>query len=161
MCCGRWHYLVSDWVQFLILVSANLFWYLVLLFVLWYCHKRGREVRLENERLVTEEEINQLNQDASEGKIRPTETLITTAPQGASTDEVRQGVKNVEEARASAATEPGSGSEAPPSAPEGTNNGNESSTPPPPLPSRSKSRFSIFSRSKSQSSQDVAPYPGT
>ncbi|CAL5867489.1 uncharacterized protein PFLUO_LOCUS1708 [Penicillium psychrofluorescens] len=150
--------------RFPAVLGMNVLWSLalfILLFVLWYCHKRGREVRLENERLVTEEEINQLNQDASEGKIRPTETLITTAPQGASTDEVRQGVKNVEEARASAATEPGSGSEAPPSAPEGTNNGNESSTPPPPLPSRSKSRFSIFSRSKSQSSQDVAPYPGT
>jgi hypothetical protein len=150
--------LFSKWLRAIPdLVYANLSWCLVLLFVLWYCHKRGREVRLENERLVTEEEINKLNQDASEGKIRPTETLTTTAPQGASTDEVRQGVKKVEEARASAATEP-SASEPPQRAQEGTDNGNQSSAPP---PSRSKSRLSIFSRSKPQSTQVVAPYPGT
>lgn len=157
MCCGHWHYSVSDLVQLLILAYADLSSCLVLLFVLWYCHKRGREVRLENERLVTEEEINKLNQDASEGKIRPTETLTTTAPQGASTDEVRQGVKKVEEARASAATEPGA-SEPPQGAQEGNNDGNQTPAPP---PSRSKSRLSIFSRSKSQSTQDIAPYPGT
>ncbi|KAJ5625744.1 hypothetical protein N7510_002053 [Penicillium lagena] len=146
--------------RFPAVIGMNVMWSLalfILLFVLWYCHKRGREVRLENERLVTEEEINKLNQDASEGKIRPTETLITTAPPGASSDEVRQGVKNVEEARASAATEPDV-SEPPESAQGRTVDGNQS---PAPTPSRSKSRLSIFSRSKSQSTQDVAPYPGT
>ncbi|KAJ5818568.1 hypothetical protein N7474_004159 [Penicillium riverlandense] len=146
--------------RFPAVMGMNVMWSLalfILLFVLWYCHKRGREVRLENERLVTEEEINQLNLNASEGKIRPTETLTTTAPQGASPDEVRQGVKKVEEARASAATEPGA-SKPTQSASEGTNNGKQSSAPP---PSRSKSRLSIFSRSKSQSTQEVAPYPGT
>jgi hypothetical protein len=103
--------------------------------VLWYCHKRGREVRLENERLVTEEEIAKLNElrvrvcgstttqrgglgnpivskysytcwedaslrlvteeeiaklneDTSEGLIRPTETLTTTAPPGPDSQQI-------------------------------------------------------------------------
>ncbi|KAJ5511611.1 Monoacylglycerol lipase ABHD12 [Penicillium expansum] len=59
----------------------------------------GKSV-LENERLVTEEEITKLNQDTSEGLIRPTETLTTTAPPGATPDEIREGVRKVEEARA-------------------------------------------------------------
>jgi hypothetical protein len=128
----------------------------VLLFVLWYCHKRGREVRLENERLVTEEEINKLNQDSSEGKIRPTETRTTTAPQGASTDEIREGVKKVEEARASNADTPASASEP------HTPNDENARPAPAPLPTRSKSRLSIFGRSKPEPSpSNITPYPGT
>lgn len=34
----------------------------VLLFVFWYCHKRGREVRLEKDRLLTEAEVETLNE---------------------------------------------------------------------------------------------------
>jgi hypothetical protein len=33
----------------------------VLLFVLWYCHKRGREVRLEEETRLSQEEVTQSN----------------------------------------------------------------------------------------------------
>lgn len=130
--------------------------FLVLLFVLWYCHKRGREVRLENERLVTEDEISKLNQDSSEGKIRPTETLTTTAPQGASTDEIREGVKKVEEARAST---PNIG----PSVSEAQSPSDENARPvPAAVPSRSKSRLSIFGRPKLESSpSNITPYPGT
>jgi hypothetical protein len=29
----------------------------VLLFVFWYCHKRGREVRLEKEKLASESDV--------------------------------------------------------------------------------------------------------
>ncbi|KAJ5735361.1 uncharacterized protein N7483_000486 [Penicillium malachiteum] len=94
--------------RFPAVLGMNVLWSLalfILLFVLWYCHKRGREVRLENERLVTEEEINKMNEDSSETRIRPTETLTTTAPQGASSLEVREGVRKVEQARASSALE--------------------------------------------------------
>jgi hypothetical protein len=120
---------------------------------LWYCHKRGREVRLENERLVTEEEINKLNQDTSEGLIRPTETLTTTAPQGASPEEIREGVRKVEEARAGPAE-----TDTPM---EGPSDSQEISQPPP-MPTRSKSRLSIFGRAKTEPvTNTVAPYPGT
>lgn len=127
-----------------------------MLFVLWYCHKRGREVRLENERLVTEEEINQLNEENPESRIRATETLTTTAPQGASPEEVREGVKKAEEARASNADitsvqSPQSG------------NGEIENVRPGPVPTRSKSRLSIFGRSKppAEPNPNISPYPGT
>ena len=124
--------------------------------MLWYCHKRGREVRLENERLVTEEEINKLNADTEQNKIRTTETLTTTAPKGASAEEVREGVKKVEEARASAVQTPIAASE--PLSPT-----DENARPgPAPLPTRSKSRLSIFGRSKPEPTpSNIAPYPGT
>jgi len=130
---------------------------LVLLFVLWYCHKRGREVRLENERLVTEEEINKLNEDNPESNIRATETLTTTAPQGASSDEIREGVRKVEAARAepvdvTAVSSPQSGT------------GEVENVRPGPVPTRSKSRLSIFGRSSKQpveQSSNISPYPGT
>jgi hypothetical protein len=40
----------------------------VLLFVFWYCHKRGKETRLEKERLATEdaEEDSDVDQTSSE-----------------------------------------------------------------------------------------------
>ncbi|CAG8029501.1 unnamed protein product [Penicillium olsonii] len=140
--------------RFPAVLGMNVLWSLalfILLFVLWYCHKRGREVRLENERLVTEEEISKLNQDTSEGLIRPTETLTTTAPQGATSEEIREGVRKVEEAR-SGASENGSPVEAP---------GQEASRPPP-MPTRSRSRLSIFGRAKTEPvTNTVAPYPGT
>ncbi|KAJ6106098.1 hypothetical protein N7512_009615 [Penicillium capsulatum] len=139
-------------------LGMNVLWSLalfILLFVLWYCHKRGREVRLENERLVTEEEIRKLNENASEGLIRPTETLTTTAPEGASADEVREGVRSVERARASSALE-AAASESP-SSPE------EIAQPKPaPLPTRSKSRLSIWGRPKPEPTPfNISPYPGT
>ena len=34
---------------------------LVLLLIFWYCHKRGREVRLERERLTMEDELKTLD----------------------------------------------------------------------------------------------------
>ncbi|KAJ6115594.1 hypothetical protein N7523_006011 [Penicillium sp. IBT 18751x] len=145
--------------RFPAVLGMNVLWSLalfILLFVLWYCHKRGREVRLENERLVTEEEINKLNEDTEEGKIRTTETLTTTAPKGASADEVREGVKKVEAARASAVPTPMAASE--PLSPS-----DENARPgPAPLPTRSKSRLSIFGRSKPEPTpSNIAPYPGT
>ncbi|CAI7610503.1 unnamed protein product [Penicillium pancosmium] len=145
--------------RFPAVLGMNVLWSLalfILLFVLWYCHKRGREVRLENERLVTEEEINQLNEDNPEGKIRATETLTTTAPQGASSEEVREGVKKAEEARASAADVTSV------SSPQSGNDEMENARPGP-VPTRSKSRLSIFGRSKApaEPNPNISPYPGT
>ena len=37
----------------------------VLLFVFWYCHKRGRETRLEKERAATEAQIAAMDEEVS------------------------------------------------------------------------------------------------
>lgn len=105
---------------------------------------------------MTEEEVNKLNEDNPENKIRATETLTTTAPQGASSEEIKEGVKRVEEARASSAdvtsiSSPQSGS------------GEVENVRPGPVPTRSKSRLSIFGRSKqpTEPNSNISPYPGT
>jgi hypothetical protein len=63
----------------------------VLLFVFWYCHKRGKEVRLEKERNLTEDELQKLDAEfkAEYGDDMPT----TTAEAGASIEDVKAGVK--------------------------------------------------------------------
>ena len=125
--------------------------------MLWYCHKRGREVRLENERLVTGEEIIKLNQDTSEGLIRQTETLTTTAPPGASSDEIRKGVVKVEEARAAPVE-----SAVPAEVESETQQNTTQKSTRPAVPTRSKSRLSVFGRTKSEPiPSTVTPYPGT
>ncbi|KAJ5760505.1 hypothetical protein N7520_007661 [Penicillium odoratum] len=142
--------------RFPAVLGMNVLWSLalfILLFVLWYCHKRGREVRLENERLVTEEEINKLNENSSEGKIRPTETFTTTAPQGASVEEIREGVRKVEQARASSALEATTSE---------SQISRDKTTPSFAAPTRTKSRLSIFGRAKTEPGpSNIAPYPGT
>lgn len=75
----------------------------MLLFVFWYCHKRGKEVRLENERRLTEEEVRKL--DVEYQIEHPGEVPTTTAATGASMEEVRAGVKEVEAAKAKAKAE--------------------------------------------------------
>ncbi|KAL4810000.1 hypothetical protein BDV18DRAFT_130090 [Aspergillus unguis] len=166
--------------RFPAVLGMNVLWSLalfILLFVLWYCHKRGREVRLENERLVTEEEIEKINQESEGGDagadgaqaIRSTETLTTTAAQGASTSEIREGIKDAQKARekkAIAAEEQAQKQiqkrkEKEENKPAGQENE-------PIKPTRSKSILSIFGRSGSASSTPTAkstskiePYPGT
>jgi hypothetical protein len=115
---------------------------------------------------VTEDEINKMNEDAEEARIRTTETLTTTAPQGASPDEVREGVKRVNEARASAAAsavQAPAAVQAPVAASEPQSPSDENARPgPAPLPTRSKSRLSIFGRSKPEPTpSNITPYPGT
>lgn len=64
----------------------------VLLFVFWYCHKRGKEVRLEKERLLSEAEIAALERDiATDPNMQPP---TTTAPEGASMEEVTSGMRH-------------------------------------------------------------------
>lgn len=72
----------------------------VLLFVLWYCHKRGKEVRLEKERELSEEEVAQL--DAQYRAMNPDGIHTTTAPEGASVEEVQEGMREALAAREAA-----------------------------------------------------------
>ncbi|KAL8669083.1 MAG: hypothetical protein Q9168_006308 [Polycauliona sp. 1 TL-2023] len=71
-----------------VLYSLGLF---VLLFVFWYCHKRGKEVRLEKERALTEKEMAELNEKLAADDTTPRQTT-TTAPEGADIEEVRAGM---------------------------------------------------------------------
>ena len=80
--------------------------FLVLLFTFWYCHRRGRDVRLARERSLTEEEIEKLasSSEASEifegpGGAISNRPVTTTAPAGAPIDEVREGIQEAKEAR--------------------------------------------------------------
>lgn len=66
----------------------------VLLFVFWYCHKRGKEVRLEKERLLTEAEIAALDDDAPTTSSNAPPT--TTAPTGAPIEQVEAGMREAE-----------------------------------------------------------------
>jgi hypothetical protein len=69
------------------------------LFVFWYCHKRGKEVRLEKERDLTEQEVSRLDDEYK--ATHPGETIRTTAAPDATIDEVKAGI---DEARREAAT---------------------------------------------------------
>lgn len=159
----------------------------VVLLVLWYCHKRGKEVRLENERLVTEAEIAKMNEEYAE-QIRVTETLSTTAPKDAPIEQVKEGVQEVQTAREEALT-----ADLEKAVAENKATETDSSTPsalaepvastPQPLPTAAVAtttesvgtpshenpankstlkRFSIFrSLSKRNSGSNIRPYPGT
>ncbi|KAL8926281.1 MAG: hypothetical protein Q9208_003003 [Pyrenodesmia sp. 3 TL-2023] len=73
-----------------VLYSLGLF---VLLFTFWYCHKRGKEVRLEKERALTEKEMAELDERLAAEDTTPT----TTAPEGADIEEVRAGMRQQQE----------------------------------------------------------------
>lgn len=106
---------------------------------------------------MTEEEIKKLNEDDAASQIRPTETLTTTAPQGASAEEIREGVKKVEEARASA-VDVATASDPEPEAQRAI----EEAPRPAAIPTRSKSLLSIWTRSKPEPTpSNISPYPGT
>ncbi|KAI4089526.1 MAG: hypothetical protein LQ344_005352 [Seirophora lacunosa] len=70
-----------------VLYSLGLF---VLLFVFWYCHKRGKEVRLQKERALTEKEMAELDEKLAAEDTTP---RTTTAPEGADIEEVRAGMQ--------------------------------------------------------------------
>ncbi|GAD96770.1 hypothetical protein PVAR5_5435 [Paecilomyces variotii No. 5] len=152
--------------RFPAVMGMNVLWSLalfILLFVLWYCHKRGREVRLENERIVTEEEIKKMNEDSSDSQIRDTETLTTMAPQGADLEAVRRGVQQAREARAAALAA------AEEKEKENNNNNNnnnndhdEESPPSSSSPPAGESTSPQSKSSRKQSTKSSAdPYPGT
>lgn len=156
---------------------------LVVLLALWYCHKRGKEVRLENERLVTEAEITKMNEEY-EQHIRPTETLNTTAPRDAPISDVRDGVEQVQKLReqASAAdssadlqtpptettTSPAATAAAAAAISSSANATPSSASTPAPATGRRNSernRFSLLrsfsKRTKSEDTSNIQPYPGT
>ncbi|KAL9623679.1 MAG: hypothetical protein Q9160_002135 [Pyrenula sp. 1 TL-2023] len=84
--------------------GMNVLWSLALFIVLlvfWYCHKRGRDVRLERERELTEKEVAQLEKEWED--MEKEDISSTTAPEGASLDEVRAGIEEVRRAREAAA----------------------------------------------------------
>ena len=68
--------------------------------MLWYCHKRGKEVRLDKERQLTEDEVARL--DEAYKKEHPGETFMTTAEEGASIEEVQAGINEVEAVKTAA-----------------------------------------------------------
>lgn len=97
---------------------------------------------------MTEEEISRLNEDSTDGRIRPTETLVTTAAPGASVAEIREGVKEAQQAGESATAT--------------TKRAQDESTLTSALkPTRSKSILSMWPRSQTKLIPKVEPYPGT
>lgn len=93
--------------------GMNVLWSLalfILLFVFWYCHKRGKEVRLEKERDLTEHEVQELNKEwltahPGESIEQKRPSLSTTAPPGASLEEVKAGIAEAEAMRAAIAAQ--------------------------------------------------------
>ncbi|KAL9108329.1 MAG: hypothetical protein Q9227_006928 [Pyrenula ochraceoflavens] len=80
--------------------GMNVLWSLamfIILLVFWYCHKRGRDVRLAKERDLTEKEVVAL--EAEWEAMHKEGINSTTAPEGASIEEVRAGIEEVREAR--------------------------------------------------------------
>ena len=78
-------------------MGMNVLWSLalfILLFVFWYCHKRGREERLEKERELTENEVKEL--DEAYQNMSTNELPTTTAATGASMAEVQAGMREIE-----------------------------------------------------------------
>ncbi|KAI9810921.1 MAG: hypothetical protein M1827_005780 [Pycnora praestabilis] len=70
-------------LRFPAFLGMNVLWSLalfILLFVFWYCHKRGKESRLEKERLLTEEEAKEVYERDVHGESSSAEGPATTAP---------------------------------------------------------------------------------
>jgi len=91
-------------------MGMNVLWSLalfVLLLVFWYCHKRGKEVRLDKERQLTESEVAQLEKEHEYEVSSSSEPPTTTAPAGASMEDVEAGMREVEESRRTAVEPPG------------------------------------------------------
>ena len=69
----------------------------MLLLVCWYCHKRGREVRLEKERAVTEAEMEAIKaQVEADSPAEYNGPMTTIAPEGAPIDEVKESLEPAE-----------------------------------------------------------------
>lgn len=105
--------------------GVNVLWSLalfLLLIVFWYCYKRGKEVRLEKERELTEQELQILEKEWKEAhpgesnseRSRPPPG--TTAPPGATMEQVKAGIIEADAqkmAEISQAQEPIAGKAAP------------------------------------------------
>ncbi|KAF1947961.1 hypothetical protein EJ02DRAFT_429708 [Clathrospora elynae] len=58
----------------------------VLLFVFWYCHKRGRETRLEGERLAAEEQSGRISSASSINEGEGADSIFGDKPRSAATE---------------------------------------------------------------------------
>ena len=67
-----------------VLYSLGLF---VLMLLFWYCHKRGREVRLEKEKLLAESESTSLNDEREEVILTPTTHAETEHAESSTIDD--------------------------------------------------------------------------
>lgn len=96
--------------------GVNVLWSLalfLLLIVFWYCYKRGKEVRLEKERDLTEQEVEELEKEWKQehpgeeswlDKPNITSTT-TTAPPGATMDQVKAGIIEADAEKIAAASQ--------------------------------------------------------
>ena len=93
--------------------GVNVLWSLalfVLLIMFWYCYKRGKEVRLEKERELTEQEVQELEKeykdDNPEGKPETRQVPTTTlAPPGATMEQVKAGIIEADAEKIAAASQ--------------------------------------------------------
>lgn len=94
--------------------GVNVLWSLalcLLLLVFWYCHKRGKEARLEKERDLTEQEVQQLEKDwqathPGVDTVQPrNHPTTTTAPAGATMEQVEAGIIEADAQRLAAAAQ--------------------------------------------------------
>lgn len=123
----------------------------VLLIALWYCHKRGREVRHENELAPADEAADKLNEN-NEGDIRPAEPATATTADSLNTPGF---CNEATDTSLNPRLENTTGEKA-------RKKENRESVTMPWGPSRSRSRLSIWSRSGHQkSTSSIEPYPGT
>jgi hypothetical protein len=80
--------------RFPAILGLNVLWSVaiaVLLLVCWYCHKRGKETRLEKERAVTEAEMAEIKARVeADPPAEWNEPMTTLAPEGAPIEEVRE-----------------------------------------------------------------------
>lgn len=93
--------------------GVNVLWSLalfLLLIVFWYCHKRGKEVRLDKEGDLTEQEVNQLETEWKEAhpeednKTSSVQPASTTAPPRATMEQVKLGMVEADAAEIAAAS---------------------------------------------------------
>ncbi|KAK5071989.1 hypothetical protein LTS08_000911 [Lithohypha guttulata] len=102
-------------VRFPAFAGVNVLWSLalfLLLIVFWYAHKRGKEVRLEKERELTEKEMQELEKDWKErhpedsNVVQPTtSSTTTTASPGATMEQVKAGIIEADAEKIAAASQ--------------------------------------------------------
>lgn len=139
--------------RFPAVMGMNILWSLalfILLMALWYCHKRGSEVRLEKERLASEAEFAKAN-ESSTAQVGANDPLSTVVSKDRSNDEESPQTSREEEKAKEAATRDG----------EYTSPHHYSASPSPTIPlSKYRAQFNKAEPS-SKSTMDIQPYPGT
>jgi hypothetical protein len=139
--------------RFPAVMGMNILWSLalfILLMALWYCHKRGSEVRLEKERLASEAEFAKAN-ESSTAQVGANDPLSTVVSKDRSNDEESPQTSREEEKAKEAATRDG----------EYISPHHYSASPSPTIPlSKYRAQFNK-SEPSSKSTMDIQPYPGT